>query len=457
MSQNRSQAIAIIGGGYSGVMVAVHLLLSATSPLTIKLIERRPVIGEGIAYSTELDSHLLNVPAGKISSFADDPDHFLRWLQNQNIPAVNADTFVPRKLYSQYIQAILNQAEAGAATGVRLDRLHDEAVSLKTTPESVTIGLRSGEILKVDRVVLALGNLPAANPPVQDPSFYESKRYLSCVWSKKWLTNLSANDPLVLIGAGLTAFDVVVALHRQGYKGTIDIVSRRGLLSQSHKSTDAYHSFLKAEQAPKNIRALVRLVRQEIKKALALGYDWRAVIDTLRPENQAIWLALPLSEQRRFLRHVRTYWDIHRHRAAPEVAQTITELIDAQQVVVHAGRILAYEEDADGVNVVIRHRGSTKTDILRAGLVINCTGSQYNYRKYQHPLIQELLTSGLINLHALNLGLEVAPNGALVDANGNISQQLYTLGPPQIGYLWETTAVPNIRQQAKLLAEELLL
>lgn len=456
MSENKTPAIAIIGGGYSGLMVAVHLLLSANSPLTIKLIERRPVIGQGIAYGTDLDSHLLNVPAGKISSFADEPDHFLSWLQNQNIPSVQADTFVPRKLYSQYIQGILNQAEASAAAGVRLERFHDEAVSLKTTAESVRIGLKSGEVLEVERVVLALGNLPAANPPIQDPSFYESKRYVSWVWSTKWLTNLSANDPIVLIGAGLTAFDVVVALRQQGHQGKIHIVSRRGLLSQSHKSTEPYHSFLKAEQAPENIRALVRLVRQEIKRAKALGYDWRAVIDALRSENQKIWQSLSLTEKRRFLRHVRTYWDIHRHRTAPEIAQIITELIDAQQVVIHAGRILAYQEDAEGVNVFIRPRGKGETEILQAALVINCTGSQYDYRKYPHPLTQELLKSGLITPHPLNLGLKVAANGALVDAKGNVSQQLYTLGPPQIGELWETTAVPNIREQAKVLAEELL-
>ena len=120
--------IAIVGGGFSGTLVATHLLKTASQPLTIKLIERGRQIGKGIAYSTETNCHLLNVSAGNMSAFPHDPGHLLRWLQyNRNelgaffAEEVNASTFIPRKVYGLYIQSILAEAEATAPSDVRLE------------------------------------------------------------------------------------------------------------------------------------------------------------------------------------------------------------------------------------------------------------------------------------------------------------------------------------------------
>ena len=456
MHENKTLRIAIIGGGFSGAMVAVHLLKTITSNIVINLIERKSKIGLGVAYGTEFDCHLLNVPAGKISAFSDDPGHFMRWLRHQEITLPNTNTFAPRQLYGRYIQGLLKEAENFSQSTARLKRFKNEAIDIKTTPENVTVYLDSGEKLEVDKVVLALGNFPPANPKVKNPTFYSSQRYINSTWSQKWLNLLSADDPVFLIGSGLTALDVVISLYQRKHKGKIYIVSRRGLLPQSHQLGITYPSFLNTSQTSQTISNLVRLVRQEIKTAKELGYDWRVVIDALRNETQTIWQTLPLKEKRRFLRHVRPYWDIHRHRIAPEIAQVIAELIDSEQVVVYAGRIQAFYEDADGVDVEICKRGSDYTEKLRCAVVINCTGFQSDYRKLQHPLIKNLLASGQIQPHALNLGLNVAKNGALVDTSSKVSQQIYTIGSARIGELWETIAVPELREQSRLLAQELL-
>ncbi len=454
MSNRKSLVITVIGGGFSGVMVAVNLLRSATRPLVVKLIDNQEVIGQGVAYGTDRKCHLLNVPAGNMSAFASDSEHFLRWLHNQGFSEIDATTFVPRQIYGQYIQAVLNEAHKNAPAWVKLECFQTEAISLNVG-NKVNVSTKSGEIIECDRAVLALGNFKSANPPVNDPTFYKSQRYINWAWSKNWLDKLPASEPVILIGSGLTGLDVVLSLYQQGHKGKIHIVSRRGLQPQVHKSTSPYHSFLKAEQAPQTIRALFHNLRTEVESAASQGYDWRSVIDSLRPETQALWHNLPISEKRRFLRHVRIYWDVHRHRVAPEIAQVFTQLTNSGQIISYAARIQAYQEDADGVNVIIRKRCSSDSS-LRVGFVINCTGPQSNYRRIEHPLIQGLLAYGLIRPHSLNLGLDVASNGALIDATGKISAQLYTLGSPKIGYLWETIAVPEVRKQAQELAEELL-
>lgn len=206
---------------------------------------------------------------------------------------------------------------------------------------------------------------------------------------------------------------------------------------------------------PRTTRLLVRRVRQEVESAIAQGQNWRAAIDSIRPLTQQLWQALPLEEQRRFLRHVRPYWEVYRHRVAPEVAASVTELLQSKQLAVYAGRIQAFQEDEQGVDVVLLWRHSTKSQILRVARVINCTGPECDYRKSQHQLIVNLCSSGLIHPDILGLGLDVAPNGALLNSQGVASQFLYTLGSPRKGSLWETTAVAEIRVQAIALAKEL--
>ena len=456
--ESQPTSIAIVGGGFSGSMVAVHLLKNTVSPLRIKLIEPR-LVGEGIAYSTNWDCHLLNVPAGKMSAFPDHPDHFWHWLQTREseiVKEVSPDNFVPRKLYGDYIRSILTEAEAQADTGVSLERLTDEAIALETNTERATIYLRSGKSLEADRVVLALGNFPPADPAVADSSFYHSKRYFR-FWSAPFLfSSLAADEPILIIGSGLTALDAILTLERQKHQGKIYVVSRRGLLPQTHQPTTSYPPLFESESLPTTIRSLVRRIRQAIKSAEARGDNWQSVINSLRPQTQLIWQSLAIAEKQRFLRHVRPYWESHRHRVHSAIARQIEPKVAAGQLHFLAGRIQAYNEDAQGVNVSIRERCSNYIHNLRVGAVINCTGTECNYRRIQHPLIENLLSSGLIKPDTLNLGLEVAENGALIDATGEVSNLLFTLGCPQKGCLWETTAVAEIRQQAKTLAQQLL-
>jgi uncharacterized NAD(P)/FAD-binding protein YdhS/predicted metal-dependent enzyme (double-stranded beta helix superfamily) len=466
-SKVKSATVAIVGGGFSGSMMAVHLLKNVVSNLNVKLIERRPLVGEGVAYSTNWDCHLLNVPAGKMSAFADVPDQFWRWLQTSEsgiAKQVSPNDFVPRKLYGEYVRSNLAEAETKARAGVGLERLTDEAIALEIDGERVNLRLSSGKSLQADRVVLALGNFPPGDPPVADSSFYQSKRYLRFWSASSLLSSLSPEEPILIIGSGLTALDAILALDRQQHQGKIYVVSRRGLFPQPHQPTTTYPSLFESESAPKTILSLVRQIRQEIKSAEARGYNWHSVINSLRPQTQTIWQSLSIAEKQRFLRHVRPYWEIHRHRVpsvisdkiASHHARQIKQKFGSGQLHILTGRIQAYNEDAEGVNVSIRRRCSNYTDSLRVSAVINCTGSECNYRQLQHPLIENLLKCGLVRPDPLNLGLDVADNGALIHATGEISSLLFTLGSPQKGCLWETTAVAEIRQQAQTLAQELL-
>ncbi|MBD2534569.1 FAD/NAD(P)-binding protein [Nostoc flagelliforme FACHB-838] len=453
--------IAIIGGGFSGSLVATHLLKTASQPLTIKLIERSDQIGKGIAYSTDTNCHLLNVSAGNMSAFAHDPGHLLRWLQynRDELTAffseeVNASTFIPRKVYGLYIQSVLAEAEVTAPSDVQLERLTDEVVGVQPEGKGVMISLRSGRCFAADRVVLALGNSPSAPPAIQNANSNDD--YLRNAWSADALADLDADAPVLLIGTGLTMVDMVLSLSDRQHRGKIYAVSRRGLFPLKHQAAQPYPCFLTLENSPKSVHCWLQMLRAEVKVATTQGYDWRAVIDSLRPMNQKIWQKLPTGEQQRFLRHLTPYWDVHRHRIAPQVADVVTKMLDSGQLTISAGRIQEYQALPDGVDVTIHQRKTHINHTLQVSRVVNCTGVAADYRRSPHPLITDLRSQNLIRPNAIGLGLDTDTQGALYTADGEVSQLLYTLGTPRKGDLWETIAVPELRGQAQELSEVLL-
>ncbi|MEH2177854.1 FAD/NAD(P)-binding protein [Nostoc sp.] len=454
--------IALVGAGFSGSLVAAHLLKTANRPLLIKLIERSHDIGKGVAYSTDTISHLLNVSVGKMSAFPNDPSHLLRWLNYNRselgtfLPSdLNASSFIPRQIFGLYIQSILEEAEATAASNVRLERVIDEVVAVEPQAKGAIISLSSSRTFVADKIVLALGNAPSP-PPGSQSSEDNDTPYLRHAWSAEALADLKPDAPVLLIGTGLTMVDMVVSLHHIHHQGKIYAVSRRGLFPLPHQSTKPYPAFLTPDTAPKTVRGLLRRIRREVQTAAVQGYNWRSVIDSLRPITQQLWQQLPLVEQKRLLRHITPYWDVHRHRIAPEIGKVVQAMLDSGQLTITGGRIQRYQAASDAVAVTVRQRQTQKNQVLQVSRVVNCTGIQANYQRSPQSLIANLRTQELIRPNDIGLGLDTTPDGAVLDAQGKPSSLLYTLGTPRKGNLWETIAVPELREQAQALATTVL-
>ena len=450
--------VAIIGGGFAGAMVAAQVLRQSSGSISVILVERGARVGKGVAYGTPFLQHLLNVPAKNMGAFPDDPEHFLRWARLNHDIGVNPGDFLPRQVYGRYVASVLqHEIELHQP---RFERVQDEAVSIVRNGGAAEIHLRSSQILFADKVVLALGNFPPGDPRLSGKSQH-SQRYISDPWALGALGDISRDQDqeksqsILLVGSGLTSVDVAIALRARGFGGTIHLLSRRGLLPQNHKATAVWMPFWD-ENSPKTVHGLLRLVRTQAEAAQRLGSGWRAVIDSLRPFTPAIWRSLSRQERRRFLRHIRPYWEVHRHRVAPEIGIPLAMQIQNGQIETHAGRVESYTEDVDGVDVTYRDRKTGELKPLRVGRVINCTGPEVDCRKTENLLLTNLLNQKLVRPGPLFLGLDTSEQGALIDAAGQASDFLYTLGPARKASLWESTAVPEIRIQASELATLLL-
>ncbi len=287
--------------------------------------------------------------------------------------------------------------------------------------------------------------------------------------------------------------DVALQLHAMGAAATMTAVSRRGLLPTSHRSPaqvppthDLPAGLL---EGPPNTRAYVRAVRRHIRETTARGLDWRDAIAALRPVTTRLWSALSVAERGRFLRHVRAFWDVHRHRMAPPLYDAFESLRTAGRVNVIAGRLVQIREqsgsqsgdDADrgerasgggavtsgraattgigiagSVTVRVRPRGSSDVRDLTVGTVVNCSGPSGDTRRLRDPLFDRLRLQGLVRPDPLGLGIDVAPHGALIDNDGFESPSLCYVGPFLRARDWEATAVPELREYARRMADHLL-
>lgn len=427
------------------------------TPLRVILIERRPVLRCGAAYATQNPDHLLNVRAANMSAFQHDPAHFVRWLWGQPISGPippSGHAFVPRRLYRAYIADLLDQAKVQAAPEVRLDCLQGHAQGIRRDGSGLCIQLEDGP-LRIDYAVLCIGNFPPDLPETFAGAAGFGDRYISEPWEPGALASIRPQDSVFILGTGLTMVDAAIELDRQGHVGSILALSRRGLLPHPHAETRAQQPIGDTDEAPKTIVGLLRLIRGAVAQATDEGQDWRSVTDGLRPFTQAIWPRLPLDERRRFLRHMQPWWDVHRHRTAPQVAERIAAMQAGGQLAA-AGRLVGANPGQRKLAVSWRPRHSGEIQEFRADWVVNCAGPQCDYGRIRDPLVRNILARGMARPDALRLGLDVDDRGALLDVSSRASDRLYALGPPTRGALWEITAVPDIRKAAESLATTLL-
>jgi uncharacterized NAD(P)/FAD-binding protein YdhS len=426
--------VAIIGGGAAGTFTAVHLLRTGR-PVRLAIVERADRLGRGIAYSTTNPRHLMNVPASTMGALAGRPGHLLEWCAAQGEP-VDGAAFVSRPLFGRYLVALLRDAIAAAAVPPLV--LRDEAVALAASGGRLRVVLASGKDIDAGRVVLATGTPPATDLPLPSGSWpRDPDRYLTDPWAAGALEAL-AGDDILLLGTGLTTVDVALRLSELRPSARLVAVSRTGLLPVTHRWPEGTIDVgYRPPPAGTSLREQARGFRAAVGAARAQGADMRDVVDAMRPHTQAIWQGLPDADRRRFLRRYSRYWLIHRSRTAPAAAGWLRELRDDGRLRIAAAAVASVQDDG----------GRPAVDAI-----VNCAGPADSPFAGPSPLYRSLRDAGLGRPHPLGLGLDTGPGGAVLDAAGRPSRTLYTLGWLRRGELWESLAIPELRDQAAALA-----
>ncbi len=452
----RRMRVGIMGGGFAGLSLALHLERQAPTGgcQQVAVIEPQAQLGAGVAYSTPFPQHVLNVRHANMSLYADDPGHFSRWLQQAGVDTA----FAPRRLYGRYLQDCHLQGQRGC----RLQHLRAEVVAVETPTQAgapAHLCLDDGQRLAVDRVALCTGNRSAWPQGVVGLANLPASLGLAAPWRWDSLGQLPQAGHVFLLGTGLTMVDVLLALQARGFAGRVTAMSRHGLLPQAHRDDAALTAALPLEpaalqplQQARGPLGLWRAVRQLVGLHQARGGHWQDVVDAMRPLTPQLWQGLTPPQRRALCRHIKAIWDSHRHRLAPAVAQCLAEAQHSQQLQICAGRLQQVQVQDTQLHLQVRRRhGGSQT--FQADCLVNCTGQSTDWRRASTPLMHSLAQQQLIRPDSLGLGLDTAASGALIDAAGRASSWLYTLGSTCLGRDFESVAVPELRQQAARLAQ----
>lgn len=443
--------IAIVGAGFSGVATTARLLSEARGPGRIVMINRSGPTARGVAYGTRSEGHVLNVPAGRMSAFPEDEDDFLRFAAGQ-MAGVTAGSFLPRSLYGAYLDHVLSRA-AGSATGTILETAIGEVATIESDRAGHHLRFVDGRVIAADWVVLAVGNYPPMDPSFVDPDFARSARYIGDPWVSGALDRIDPGERVLLLGTGLTMLDVAIGVG--GRAGRMTALSRRGIVSTAHRDPGQAPS---GDHLPTDLLTgdptvvdCLRSIRRQVALDRSRGGDWRDVVGALRQITPALWQRLSDRERGRFLRHLRPFWDAHRHRAAPATARALDELRAGGRLVVVAGTVLRIETAANGLTARIRRRGGGEEGVMFDRLV-NCTGPASRVALVRDPLIQSLLAANRIRPDRWGLGLETSASLEILGGDGVPAERLFYVGPLLRAQHWEATAVPELRLHARAVA-----
>lgn len=456
----RNADVLIIGGGLSGTMLAVQLLRQP-GKRQILVIEPRKELGRGEAYSAVELGHTLNGNAARMSVDPDNADDLTQWLtdyigaggwpESDQQPVPISELFPPRGIFGVYAQQRLAEAKALSASTV--EHIRAEVVDLQVDAAATILTLDNGQQLRGAQAVLATGMFPAARTPQTESSGLNAAAVDP--WDIKAMRQIDPQSTVLIIGSGLTMVDAVVSLEQAGHCGPIEIFSRHGLLPHVRRQPPSWVDFLAEDHRLRSPRQLLREVRRQCQLALVQGIDWQAPLDTVRAHIGRLWSQASECEKRQFVRHVRPWWESHHHRSPPLSAQLVARLHAEGRLRVQAASFKGLVASDSGVTIKLRRRGEQAVTQVSGAALINSSGIEYDWRRVAKPLPQQLLKRGLIKPGPLALGIAADTSGAVLDAQGQVSQRLFAMGPPLRGMWWESTAVTDVALQAKALAAKL--
>ncbi|AKK30707.1 hypothetical protein AB431_20015 [Mycobacterium sp. EPa45] len=439
-------------------MAAVNIARLTEYPVKITVVNNHGPVGRGVAYGLRRPEYLLNVAARNMSAFPHEPNHFLDWLRTRSeferTPEIELrEQFVSRQIYGDYVRSIAQHhlQSPGEGTFASSTLVDGEVVDLEPGVTGCVVRLADGTAIEADRVVLATGNEPPAPLPGSErlsghPAWVENP------W-RAWEQHLPHDGSVVLLGTGLTSVDAIITLRALGWLGTIHAISRHGWFPHAHFRGIEYPEFPPAgvDLAELGLEQLVVLIESHCATLHELDANPAIIVDKLRPHTQRIWGGFSREERITFAKRYAARWNVFRHRIAPDIHAQITSSQLTGQLQVHAASITELVPAGNRVRVEL-----ADDEPVLGDLVINATGPSTRFTATRSALLQNLLRRGAIAPDDTDMGAAVDPDHTAVTVTGERSPWLLALGPLLRGTYWETIAVPELRVQARRVAETIL-
>lgn len=460
--------VAIIGGGFTGAAAAIHLSRGAPTSLNISVIEPRPEVGRGVAYSATDPDHRINAPSGFHFLYPDDPDGIENWLRktgrfdrDDGIAAFDGALFPRRQDVGTYFNGEFAAHMQDNPSNSDVEHIRKRAVGLEETADGFIVALEDGTQFPADLVVVTTSNEAPNVPTSIDDALRSHPGFIADPWDVGRLETIDSDANVMILGAGLTAADVISTLVRDKPGIRIDAVSRSGIRPtsrpRSHASlpqpiwdrTDAKPSlFEKKYGTLRSVRKILRVVREEIAANAEKGIPWQPAFDDVRDSLRQISLALPLEEKKRFQRHLRRRYDSCRFRYPPQNDEILNAAEAAGQLTFHLGNVDHIAGKDTGVEVGWT-KGGVPT-VRNFDVVINCVGPPSRPDKSENPLLKSIIAEGHARVAPLGIGLDVDEDCRAIDRQGDSQSRLFVVGPLTFARFGYPLGIPFIVHQIVL-------
>lgn len=470
MNSTARPHVLIVGGGYTGVCMAVQLLRQTAQPMDITLIEPRAALGQGMAYSTTDPDHRLNAPAYVHTAIPQDAWHFMRWCQAQGLNQQDPQALQPdgarymrRSDFAKYLAQTLQAHAQASAHGCRITHAQDLAQDAQRTATGWQVSCGGGQILQGQMLVLATGNPPLRLPAPFDAVWRVHPSVIENGLDGQRLKAIPRQARVLLLGGGLTSRDALATLLGQGHVGPLVVMSRRGLMPKPQgpvlpvlaqidrpgvieqlpggvlmeRLDNPVPDFLQALGPSPTVRGLLRAMRQRMAQVEAEGVGWTVPFDELRDALWQLWPRLPVAQKQRFFQRLRVWYDVHRFRSVPQTDTAVQQAQASGQLQFWAGQVLAVAKAplGPGVQLSLSRKRDAERQISDEvfDVVVNCTGLDTAAGLAENPLLQALSAQGLLLLDDVQMGLAVDGQCCALNAAGQAQADLRVLGPATLG------------------------
>ena len=453
--------IGIIGGGFTGASVAIHLSRKSAVPLDILVVEPSAELGRGVAYGSTDPDHRINGPTIQHSLYPDDGGHFDNWCRITGVFADDPEcrdgagrAFVRRAVMGRYVGHELAVHQRDNSSGSSIRHIQDRAVNARIDGHGFMVSLAANEGLACDLLVITTSNAPPALLPAFHGAVAGHAAFYSDPWDLPRLEEIASDARILIVGTGLTMADVAIAVLRERPGARITAVSRRGLLPQGQRRVPREDTiaqamdcevpaFVERHGTPNSVRVLLRALRGDARNRIAEGSEWQVAVDELREAAHHLWPALSIQEQSRFGRHLAPWYETYRFRYPPQTEVKVQALIAAGRLTPRAAAIVSAQPRQERIEVTTRRRGQDDLTIEEFDAVINCTGPERKPGQTGDPFLQNLVSGGLLVNHPLGLGLVVDDLFRAQNREGRHEGRLRVIGPLSRGRLGETNGVPH--------------
>lgn len=424
--------IVIIGGGASGTIALIQSIRTLSNKAYISVIETSEILGQGLAYSTREDCHLLNVPVGKMSVFPDHPNHFKDWLNSRNssLDAFESHSFVPRKFFAEYLASLVANLPQE-----RYRHIKSRVQAVSRFTSLWEIELDNHTKIYADAVILATGYAAQTKLPflLNFPLETNAKIFQSHEFEK--ISALNSNETILILGTGLSAVDVILQLKQKGHT-RFHCISKHGHFPHPHLEV-GHHQVVHLPQlhgySPLQILRLIRSFERN------QNHELLDVIHAVRLQAKKIWACWTKSEKKSFLTHLQSYWEKVRHRVPRSVFAEIQSDLSSGKIRVTAGKISSVSPGPLGLQVHFRKRGLVTSETEPCSVLILANGAKINQS------IKIRFQGKSVTTCAFGFGFRNTPS------------DLWVIGPPAKTVLWEITSIPDISVQVEQVVQEIAL